>query len=161
MDNFGKSGYFWLFLALFDSFWVLQYRHHLVAEYWSAWLQKCAKCNLTLMSNYESNFWLCRDVTTGATGHLNFQIPSPYPNQGGQILPTIAEVAANIFLWLHPSYEFRFYYMKFAFIVTGSIFLESYWVSDNVRKLVGGERNRYCLLQTSKCLFKKLFAKVI
>ena len=52
-------------------------------------------------------------------------------------------------------------WMKFAFIVTGSIFLQSYWVSDNVRKLVGGERNRYCLPQTSKWLFKKLFAKVI
>ena len=32
--------------------------------------------------------------------HLSFQIPEPYPNQGEQILPTIAEVAANIFPWL-------------------------------------------------------------
>ena len=47
-----------------------------------------------------------RDVTTGATGatvsHQKFQIPYPYPYQGEQIMPTIAEVAANTFLWLHP-----------------------------------------------------------
>ena len=47
-----------------------------------------------------------RDVTTGATGATEvapkFSDTLPYPNQGGQILPTIAEVADNIFLWLRP-----------------------------------------------------------
>ena len=49
-----------------------------------------------------------RDVTTGATGATEvapkFSYALTHPNQGGQILPTIAEVAANIFPWLRPCY---------------------------------------------------------
>ena len=46
-----------------------------------------------------------RDVTTGATGVT--QVASKFsdtltPNQGGQILPTITEVAAKNFTWLRP-----------------------------------------------------------
>ena len=47
----------------------------------------------------------------GATGttaglHLNFQIPQPYPHQGGgQILPTITEVATKFSPWLRPCYS--------------------------------------------------------
>ena len=39
---------------------------------------------------------LIRDVTTGATV-VAPKFSDTYLNQGGQILPTIAEVAANIF----------------------------------------------------------------
>ena len=42
-----------------------------------------------------------RDITTGATGATEvapkFSDTLPYHNQGGQILPSIAEVAAKIF----------------------------------------------------------------
>ena len=43
--------------------------------------------------------------------------------------------------------------MKFAFIVTGSIFLQSYWVSDNVRVLLFSKKKKkkieFCFTTTS------------
>ena len=80
---FGKLGNFWLFQAL--QHWQQSDAACTGALKNSLLFQKCAKCTLTLMSNYKIN------------------LDSTYQES-----------------------------MKFAFIFTCSIFLQSYCVSDNV-----------------------------
>ena len=54
----------------------------------------------------KSMFWISGMYTQGRPVrprlHLNFLIPKPYPNQGGQILPIIAEVEPKFSPWLRP-----------------------------------------------------------